>query len=350
MKAPRWLWIASLLPLLALVTSRGSAEGPFNEQGKLVDFQKHIAPIFVERCLECHGPKEAKNDFRIDDRDTVLGYLSPAKLEDSSLWTDSLVTHDDEMLMPPTSKGGPLSAAELALIKIWIEEGADWPEGATVVAAGVAAPVETTKPKEELSFVGRLWAFQGYFHPAAVHFPVALLCVGALFVVGGWVRPALRNDVAYYCLLLGAVSAVFASAMGWSFAFEQGYGGWTRTDNGNLMRHRWFGVGTSALSVIIAIMAIKARKSPGSTLDKSWKIGLIATAMLVSIVGHQGGELTYEGLYENAFQRLTGATKTDAAASTKPAVTMAPVTEPKVTEPKATDSSEQAPAAADAAK
>jgi mono/diheme cytochrome c family protein len=40
---------------------------PLAAQAK-VDFQKQIAPILVQRCIECHGPKEQKGDLRLDSR------------------------------------------------------------------------------------------------------------------------------------------------------------------------------------------------------------------------------------------------------------------------------------------
>ncbi len=294
------------LGLFLVSPSLGRAESPVDAQGKVVNFGRDIAPIFVAKCLKCHGPEEAKNDFRVDVRDNVLSYVTPEDVAGSSLWSDYLATADEEMLMPPVAKGGPLSPGELALLRTWIQEGAIWPES---VVLDPTEPSEKgasqTKPETPLSLPGRLWAFQGYMHPATVHFPVALLCVGALFVIAGYFRPSLNGgDVAYYCLLLGAVSAVFAAMMGWSFAYEQGYGDWTKTDNGNLTRHRWFGVAVAAVAVGFACVALKARNARGSKLDRVWKAGLIVTAMLVSIVGHQGGELTYHELYENAFKRL----------------------------------------------
>ncbi len=66
----------------------------------LIDFQRDIAPLLVARCLECHGPETAKNDFRVDDRDALMGFIEAGDEQASSLWTDYLITTDADMQMP----------------------------------------------------------------------------------------------------------------------------------------------------------------------------------------------------------------------------------------------------------
>ncbi len=145
------------------------------------------------------------------------------------------------MQMPPASHGGPLSRAELALIGRWITEGADWPEGATVAKGEAVAVVIAEPPSSALT--ARIWDFQGYLHPATVHFPVALYLVGALFVLVGVKAPKLGESVALSCLFLGTVSAIVATMMGWSFANIQGYGAWNRVDtDSEIFWHRWSAV------------------------------------------------------------------------------------------------------------
>ena len=93
---------------------------PLDDDGKLVQFERDIAPILRDRCLECHGPDDAKNDFRVDDPDSMLEYIEADDHESSILYTDYLTIDDEDMLMPPTSHGGPLSAGDLAVFRVWI--------------------------------------------------------------------------------------------------------------------------------------------------------------------------------------------------------------------------------------
>jgi len=279
--------------------------------GRVVRFSRDIAPIFATRCLECHDAENMKGGFQIDDADTVSGYLEAGDAEASPLFTEYLLTDDEDMLMPPPSHGGPLSPSELALIKVWINEGADWPEDAVVGIAGEGSAKEGGAAVEPgvaapRTLLGRIWAFQGFLHPATVHFPIALLLVGGLFVVVSWVHPSLGNHVALTCLYIGAVSSVAASAMGWSFATQQGYGGWAKVDfDSTIFWHRWSGLVVTVIAVITALIAVRATGMYSRRLNAIWKFGLLVCAALVGLVGHQGGDLTYgESHYPRAFQIL----------------------------------------------
>ena len=282
------------------------SSSPLTEDGRVVQFERDVAPIFRAKCLECHGPEDAKNDFRIDDPEMLMDYVEAGDWESSSMYVDYLTIDDPDMLMPPPSQGGPLSASELALLRVWIDEGAVWPEGVQLTSAPIAlVPEAAPAPK---SLPERVWAFQGFFHPATVHFPVALLTVGALFVVLGWKWPALGTQIPLACLILGALSSIVASAMGWSFATEQGYSGWSKIDFDNeFFWHRWGGIIVSVVATIFAIVAIRAVRNNNESLTKVWKIGLLVLAGMVGAVGHQGGELNYGAdFYPRAFRILSG--------------------------------------------
>lgn len=294
---------------------------PVDEEGLVVDFERDIAPIFREHCLECHGAEEAKADFRVDDRDTVFGYVYGEDLESSSMYIDYLISEDDDMLMPPRSHGGPLAPAELALIRIWIEEGANWPDEANVVQPdldGSGQPIELADgirkgiDPTNAGLLARVWSFQGFLHPATVHFPIALFLVGGLFVVLGWKWPALGTQVPLVCLLLGAATAIVATMMGWSFSVEKGYGSWTKVNfDSELFWHRWSAIIVTVLSTIFAIIALKSLQSDDEAgrqrLTNVWKIGLLVVAGMVGAVGHQGGELTYgKDFYPKAINILLG--------------------------------------------
>lgn len=316
--AARLLWLWFVLAVTAVIgVTRGAAQddSPLDDDGNLVRFGRDIAPILLNRCLECHGPDDAKNDFRVDDPDSMSFYIEPGDWELSDLFTEYLATDDEDMLMPPPSHGGPLSAAELALVRVWIDEGAVWPEGYQLLAVDHSelAPVEAAPRRRELTFAQRIWAFQGYFHPATVHFPIALLLVGALFVVLGFFVPSLGNQMPLACLLLGAVTAVAATSMGWAFATEQGYGSWRKFDlDSEIFWHRWSGLIVSVLASILAIVALVAVWRDRPKLHRVWKIGLLVVAAMVGMVGHQGGELTYgSDLYPKAFRILLGEGQAD---------------------------------------
>ena len=322
------------LVLTLVFAARVSAQdsvSPLTDDGRVVRFERDVVPILRTHCLDCHGPDDAKNDFRVDDQELLMDYVEAGDWESSSLYVDYLTIDDPDMLMPPTSHGGPLPASDLALLRVWIDEGAIWPEGVVLTVAPVDTVAEVPAPPKTLA--ARVWAFQGFFHPATVHFPVALFTVGALFVVLSWKWPACGTQIPFACLVLGALSSVVASAMGWAFASEQGYAGWSNIDFDNeFFWHRWGGIIVSVVASILALLAIGAVRNGSDKLTKVWKIGLLVVAGMVGAVGHQGGELTYGAdFYPRAFRILLGAEDENTTDEAETGENSAPVNEESAT-------------------
>jgi mono/diheme cytochrome c family protein len=104
-----------------------------------VSFETEVKPIFEKHCVECHGPKKQKSEFRLDDREVALHggeshapNILPGKAAESPL-LKFVTTADRDTRMPP--KGDRLSAAEVDTLKRWIAEGAAWPESASLKKA-----------------------------------------------------------------------------------------------------------------------------------------------------------------------------------------------------------------------
>jgi len=100
-----------------------------------VDFVKDIQPIFADRCYGCHGPKKQEAEFRLDSKDVALkgGELGPAIVPGKS--AESLLVKfvagvDPEKVMP--KKGERLSSEQVGLLRAWIDQGASWPDSASV--------------------------------------------------------------------------------------------------------------------------------------------------------------------------------------------------------------------------
>ncbi|MBI1369229.1 MAG: hypothetical protein GC162_11325 [Planctomycetes bacterium] len=179
------------------------------------------------------------------------------------------------------------------------------PAGAPAAAVADAANAVAPTPPAPPSFFARLWDFIGVFHPATVHFPVAMLTIAALFIVLRWKFRSISPDVAFYCLWIGVISAIVATAMGFSFAPQKGYGGITADMHAEVFWHRWLGVSVTILALITAIAATRARNTADPARVERWHVGVILCAMLVGLVGHQGGSLVYgDDLYTRAFEKL----------------------------------------------
>lgn len=98
-----------------------------------IDFVEDVRPILQRHCESCHGPQKQKSGLRLDIRQAAFkgGELYgpsvvPGKLEESPLWL-FVADPQADLKMPP--EGEPLSAAELSVLKRWIEQGAVWPPG-----------------------------------------------------------------------------------------------------------------------------------------------------------------------------------------------------------------------------
>jgi mono/diheme cytochrome c family protein len=96
-----------------------------------VDFEREIKPLFESACVKCHGPEKAKNGFRIDSRSHALAGgdhgvdIIPGDSAKSPLvhFVAGLVP---DMEMPPKGKGEPFTAAQVGLLRAWIDQGAKW--------------------------------------------------------------------------------------------------------------------------------------------------------------------------------------------------------------------------------
>jgi len=111
-----------------------------------VDFVKDVQPILETSCVRCHNPKGT--DYENEDTDVNLSTkaaafedastISPGKPEKSKLYTTTILLDDAKKLMPPRNKVTKtlerLSQAETEVLKNWIAEGANWPDGVALIA------------------------------------------------------------------------------------------------------------------------------------------------------------------------------------------------------------------------
>lgn len=305
---------ASIALCFAALVLGSLSELQSQEAAKVVDFDRDVAPILVAKCLSCHEGEEAKNGFLIGDREQVLGFVSPGDSANSSLWTDYLLqpskqVSESSLVMPPD---GPLPAAELAILKTWIDEGAVWPEGSKVSKVGASETQEPAAPEAgaKASASTRLYLALGYFHPAVVHFPIALFAVAGFCAFFSYFVGKRCESMAFHLLWIGVLSSFASVLMGWGFADLQGYPTWNKAlpenashDQTTFFGHRWLGTSIAPASVIVFILSILALRRESKGLRHAWLLGTMMLALLVGIVGHQGGELKYGDIFEKAWKK-----------------------------------------------
>ena len=106
-----------------------ATESPAAQPPAPVDFGRDVQPIFRDHCYSCHGPDQQMNGFRLDRRaDALRGggqtNIGPGNADGSRLY-HRLIDTKFGAQMPPT---GPLSSGQIATIKAWIDQGAEWPD------------------------------------------------------------------------------------------------------------------------------------------------------------------------------------------------------------------------------
>ena len=96
-----------------------------------VDYAREIQPLLAQHCYQCHGAMQPKHGLRLDTAASALKggqsgpAFTPGKASASLLVQVISGTHKDITRMP--YKKPPLSDAQIALVRRWIDEGAKAP-------------------------------------------------------------------------------------------------------------------------------------------------------------------------------------------------------------------------------
>ena len=89
-----------------------------------------VKPILERRCVQCHKESKSKGKFRMDTYDLLVkggkggSGIEPGKSADSNILIRMTLPKDDDEHMPPEGKP-PIEEHEIAIIKWWIDNGAD---------------------------------------------------------------------------------------------------------------------------------------------------------------------------------------------------------------------------------
>jgi uncharacterized membrane protein len=150
--------------------------------------------------------------------------------------------------------------------------------------------------------LGPWWRFTGVFHPAVVHFPIALLILAAAVESWNIVRRKRKPlHTTLVCLYFGAAAAVVATLLGWANADANAQHGTIVTI------HRWLGVAVAVLAVAAAVISIfvTRREIPGPKLLWSYRASILAAGGLVGLVGMYGGMISFgKDHYSDAYAQL----------------------------------------------
>lgn len=130
---------AAILGVGLVVTAAGAAPP---------DFLREVRPLLEQHCFKCHGAEKQKGGLRFDTREGAFQKgesgekaIVPGHADQSRL-IKLVSSKDPDERMP--SKGEGLSAAQIDLLKRWIDGGAEWPATAAATASVVGPEMIVT--------------------------------------------------------------------------------------------------------------------------------------------------------------------------------------------------------------
>jgi hypothetical protein len=112
------------LPTLILTILAEMSPSASDKHAQITDFDRTVAPLLVQRCLDCHRGPKPRGKLDLSHRQSAMDggrsgkVIVPGEPTKSLLWEK--VRSD---AMPPKK---PLSAAEKAILQQWIASGAPW--------------------------------------------------------------------------------------------------------------------------------------------------------------------------------------------------------------------------------
>ncbi|MDG2383062.1 MAG: DUF1553 domain-containing protein [Pirellulaceae bacterium] len=117
------IWLSSLL-FFSFVST--------NDANEKIDFAKSIAPIFEKHCVSCHSSGNRKGDISL----TTSGDLEENEYvidgdPDGSYLIELVTSQNGEPPEMP-KKGERLHEDEVAVLRRWVLEGAEWPDSVVV--------------------------------------------------------------------------------------------------------------------------------------------------------------------------------------------------------------------------
>ncbi len=95
-----------------------------------ISFAFQIQPLLSKKCYACHGPDghNEESELNLSDRALAIesGAIVAGSADDSELIARIISEDNDTLMPPPESHKTPLSKAEIALVRNWINEGANY--------------------------------------------------------------------------------------------------------------------------------------------------------------------------------------------------------------------------------
>lgn len=122
--------------MLAVLAAGAAGVSPVcGQDDEKVDYATDVQPILEAFCYECHGEDRSRREaeLRLDIKELAFkdlgGFpnIAPGDPADSELYI-RVSSEFLEMRMPPYEAGTQLTDEQIETIRLWILQGAEWPE------------------------------------------------------------------------------------------------------------------------------------------------------------------------------------------------------------------------------
>ncbi|HEX8914171.1 MAG TPA: PSD1 and planctomycete cytochrome C domain-containing protein [Humisphaera sp.] len=131
--ASRWLTVLAIAWFASATRPAAAAQPPTRPSGPR--FATEILPVLSDNCFSCHGPdeKNRKAGLRLDTREGATKpnedgtrAIVPGDSAKSELIRRIITDDADELMPPPKSHRNRLTAAQVQMLRQWIDAGATW--------------------------------------------------------------------------------------------------------------------------------------------------------------------------------------------------------------------------------
>ena len=130
---------------------------------KKVSFGNDVAPILSGNCIQCHGGANHMANLDLRTREGVLkGGQHGAAIVPGNAAASNLYRHVAGQEQPRMPLGGKLSDEQIAILKAWVDGGAEWDPG---VALDARSTSSITGEKKFTDAQRKFWAFQKVVKP-----------------------------------------------------------------------------------------------------------------------------------------------------------------------------------------
>jgi mono/diheme cytochrome c family protein/uncharacterized membrane protein len=255
-----------------------------------------VKEVFRRQCVKCHGADgTGKNALeRMPDIPDFTDTRWQSRRADEQLIASILDGKGDDM--PPHR--GKINDEQARGLVSYVRTFASTAGTPGRLAEEGAASDEAAEIEPPKGFLRKSIRWLGKFHPASVHFPIALLTAATVAEFLGIAGRNRGHDVIVrYCLWFGALTAAGAGTLGWFLA------GFRLTDTSwVLMTHRWLGTSTVAFAALVLFLCEASRREDRWKTRICFRVTLFTIAGLVTVTGFFGGAVVY-GLKHYAWPR-----------------------------------------------